>query len=81
MKQLIQVQQMVQDGALDEKLSVLCGGKSELDAYRARLLHTLEAFGKTFGTDREIAIFSAPGRTELGGNHTDHQHGHVLVVW
>ena len=46
MKQLIQVQQMVQDGALDEKLSVLCGGKSELDAYRARLLHTLEAFGK-----------------------------------
>lgn len=80
MKQLIQVQQMVQDGALDEKLSVLCGGKSELDAYRARLLHTLEAFGKTFGTDREIAIFSAPGRTELGGNHTDHQHGHVLAA-
>ena len=55
MKQLIQVQQMVQDGALDEKLSVLCGGKSELDAYRAWLLHTLEAFGKTFGTIQIIS--------------------------
>ena len=24
------------------------------------------------------ALFSGPGRTEIGGNHTDHQHGHVL---
>ncbi|MFR4475865.1 MAG: galactokinase family protein [Ruminococcus callidus] len=24
--------------------------------------------------------FSAPGRTELGGNHTDHQRGHVLAA-
>ena len=23
--------------------------------------------------------FSAPGRTEIGGNHTDHQHGRVLA--
>ena len=27
----------------------------------------------------EIRIFSAPGRTEVGGNHTDHQHGSVLA--
>ena len=25
-------------------------------------------------------FFSAPGRTELGGNHTDHQGGHVLAA-
>ena len=24
--------------------------------------------------------FSAPGRTEIGGNHTDHQHGCVLAA-
>lgn len=31
--------------------------------------------------DRTAALlFSAPGRTELGGNHTDHQHGHVLCA-
>ena len=23
-------------------------------------------------------LYSGPGRTEIGGNHTDHQHGHVL---
>lgn len=28
----------------------------------------------------DIAIFSAPGRTEIGGNHTDHQHGCVLAA-
>ena len=36
-------------------------------------------FKSTFGTDPE-AIFSAPGRTEIGGNHTDHQHGEVLAA-
>lgn len=28
----------------------------------------------------EISVFSAPGRTEIGGNHTDHQHGCVLAA-
>ena len=40
----------------------------------------LSEFIKTFeGKDPE-AIFSAPGRTEVGGNHTDHQHGEVLAA-
>ena len=29
---------------------------------------------------RPTAYFSAPGRTEIGGNHTDHQHGKVLAA-
>ena len=38
-----------------------------------------EKFEKQF--DKKAAyIFSAPGRTELGGNHTDHQHGKVLAA-
>ena len=28
----------------------------------------------------DIYHFSAPGRTEIGGNHTDHQHGCVLTA-
>ena len=28
----------------------------------------------------ELRHFSAPGRTEIGGNHTDHQHGCVLAA-
>ena len=35
-------------------------------------------FENTFGTKPE-RFFSAPGRTELSGNHTDHQHGRVLA--
>jgi len=36
-------------------------------------------FEKTFGAAPE-RYFSAPGRTEIGGNHTDHQRGHVLAA-
>ncbi len=36
-------------------------------------------YRKLFG-DAEISVWSAPGRTELGGNHTDHQHGRVLAA-
>ena len=35
-------------------------------------------FQKTFG-DRDILMFSSPGRTEISGNHTDHNHGKVLA--
>ena len=34
---------------------------------------------KTFGSHAEAGLYSAPGRTEIGGNHTDHQHGRVLA--
>ena len=36
-------------------------------------------FEKTFG-EKATYVFSAPGRTELSGNHTDHQHGQVLAA-
>lgn len=41
---------------------------------RERCTQVLERFRQTFDCPAE-ALFSAPGRTELGGNHTDHQHG------
>ncbi|MBR6352758.1 MAG: galactokinase [Oscillospiraceae bacterium] len=36
-------------------------------------------YRRLFG-DAEPSVWSAPGRTELGGNHTDHQHGRVLAA-
>ncbi len=36
-------------------------------------------FLETFGAPAE-RYFSAPGRTEIGGNHTDHQRGRVLAA-
>lgn len=57
----------------------VCNGEKAM-RYRDRLIAALEAFETQFGAGREISIFSAPGRTEIGGNHTDHQHGRVLAA-
>ena len=46
-----------------------------------KYLVTREQFERIFGNPAGgCALFSAPGRTELGGNHTDHQHGRVLCA-
>lgn len=44
-----------------------------------RYLQALQGFESQFG-NQDVAIYSAPGRTEVGGNHTDHQHGKVLAA-
>lgn len=38
-----------------------------------------EKYAAYFGADK-VSIYSAPGRSELGGNHTDHQNGQVLAA-
>ncbi len=65
-------------GALDDGLIRLYG-PARLEAARARYGHVLEGFERTFSGAAD-AFFTAPGRTELGGNHTDHQHGRVLAA-
>lgn len=50
------------------------------DVYRNRINAVCTGFINTFGENENIRIFSAPGRTEIGGNHTDHQHGCVLAA-
>ena len=47
---------------------------------RERLLSLRDALLADGHRDRDIRYFTAPGRTELGGNHTDHQHGLVLAA-
>lgn len=44
--------------------------------------HLLDLFEKTYpdSRDMDVRVFSAPGRTEIGGNHTDHEHGRVLAA-
>lgn len=45
-----------------------------------RYTKAVAEFCRTFERTEPAAIFSAPGRTEIGGNHTDHQHGEVLAA-
>ena len=44
-----------------------------------RYVKALESFEKIYG-EKEVEIYSAPGRSEVGGNHTDHQFGKVLAT-
>ena len=45
-----------------------------------RYVSLAEDFAALFGEERDARLFSAPGRTEVGGNHTDHNHGRVLAA-
>lgn len=44
-----------------------------------RYSKAVDSFTNLFGERDNLRLFSAPGRTEIGGNHTDHQHGCVLA--
>ncbi len=45
-----------------------------------RYIKAIREFSKLYGEDREVFLFSVPGRTEVSGNHTDHNHGRVLAA-
>ncbi|MEG2597233.1 MAG: galactokinase family protein, partial [Oscillospiraceae bacterium] len=67
------------DGKLDEVLLPLYGS-DQLFAQHERYLGALEAFADLYGEDHNVGIYSAPGRTEIAGNHTDHNNGKVLAA-
>ena len=70
----------LEQGGLPERLEPVYGKDAPSAAYRLREL--MLEYGETFpcSDDAETLLFSTPGRTELGGNHTDHQHGHGLAA-
>ena len=62
---------------IDEKLNAItCNGDLYLE--KQRYLALLEKAYQLYG-DGDYHFISSPGRSEVGGNHTDHQHGHVLA--
>ena len=66
-------------GNFDRSLSALYGQKEEIASSRVRTERVIQTYSDAFPDSAAgAALFSAPGRTEIGGNHTDHQHGHVL---
>lgn len=50
-----------------------------LDSQTDRYIKALKEYEDRFGTEN-VEIYSAPGRSEVGGNHTDHQYGKVLAT-
>ena len=73
-EQTLQVLESEGAKKLMEELYGKAGAAENVERYR----DMIEKFKKTFG-DKDILMFSSPGRTEISGNHTDHNHGKVLA--
>lgn len=53
---------------------------NDVENQKQRYIELIEKFKDFFGDKENLELFSAPGRTEIGGNHTDHNHGRVLAA-
>ncbi len=80
MTSFTEIKKLLENKGLDDSFSKVYL-KENFDSQYQRFLEVLEAFKELFDKDekRDVALFSAPGRTEIGGNHTDHNHGLVLA--
>lgn len=66
-------------GEYDKSMLEIYSGDS-LDFQKERYARILDSFASIYGDIDGVRLFSAPGRTEIGGNHTDHNHGKVLAA-
>jgi galactokinase len=74
-----EIKNQINNGAKDEVFIDLYG-KSDMENQKKRYLRLINAFKEKFPESNELMLFSTPGRTELGGNHTDHNFGRVLAA-
>lgn len=68
-----------QSGKYAELLKDIYIDESVLEYQKERYVKAIESFEELFGV-KDVEIYSAPGRSEIGGNHTDHQCGRVLAA-
>ena len=70
---------LIENGALDSRFAALYGADN-INLQRGRYIGALGAFAALYGAARPVRLFSVPGRSEISGNHTDHNHGRVLAA-
>lgn len=81
MSNLTELKSQIAQGEHDGAFSRLYGnGENVISYQRERYIEALEAFSKLYPEYKEVSIFSAPGRTEVCGNHTDHNNGKTLAA-
>lgn len=66
-------------GELNARLAEVYGQDAVL-AQQTRYAKALDAFAQRYGEDRDASLFSVSGRSELSGNHTDHNYGCVVAA-
>lgn len=71
-------------GTYDKAFAALYGADFCKDAIYARYAKAVDSFVEIYGSklpaDAEVNLFSVPGRSEIAGNHTDHNHGKVVAA-
>jgi len=69
----------IMSGKLDESFAKLYGAKKIVSS-RKRYSDAIGEFAKIYGDDCDISLFSVSGRSEISGNHTDHNRGRVIAA-
>ena len=73
------IKEQLKNGVLRDKLLDIYVDADRLDYQTNRYIEAISKYEDLYGED-DVCIFSAPGRSEIGGNHTDHQHGEILAA-
>lgn len=74
----LELKEYISSADIDEKLiKIYC--TDQLTDIKNRYLSVLDDAYNLYG-DGDYHFVSSPGRSEIGGNHTDHQHGHVVAA-
>lgn len=74
-----ELKEAVQKGACDRSFSTLYGGEN-VERARVRYASAIDTFVSIYGPKEEAFLLSVPGRSEISGNHTDHNHGRVIAA-
>ena len=71
---------ILKSDSLKERFNEIYADPAIYEKQKQRCLDAVECFVSAFGPEGDVSVFSAPGRSEIAGNHTDHQHGEVLAA-
>lgn len=81
MSAIEQLKQKLMAGEFDNAMKNVYVYENVLPEQRARYAKVIDDFVAQYGDDgRGVGLYTAPGRTEICGNHTDHNHGKVLAA-
>ena len=71
----LEIKKLLSEGGLEKYSNLYADTKAQAK----RFAEAIDSFCALYGEDEDIAIFSVPGRSEISGNHTDHNRGCVLA--
>lgn len=79
MKKASLIIQDIQNNVYNDTFLDIYVDQEQLEHQKLRYVQAIEKFIDLYG-DQEVSVYSTPGRSEVCGNHTDHQHGEVLAA-